>query len=119
MDIYHTIIRPLITEKSTKQSQVVGDREAKDKNKSKKKIEKAPSKEKAARGAAYAFAVHADANKAQIRDAIEKIYGVKVRSVRTSTHKGKARRFKQHMGQAHITKKAVVVLDVKSTIDLF
>jgi len=117
MDIYHTILRPLITEKSTKQSQQFVDDKSDDKKKAGKK--KAAADDKPTRGGAYAFAVHVNANKAQIRDAIEKIYGVKVQTVRTSTHKGKARRFKQVYGKPHITKKAVVVLDAGSTIDLF
>ena len=97
MDIYHTIIRPLVTEKSSHQSRVTADD----------------------RGGAYSFEVHPLANKAQIRDAVEKIYGVKVLSVRTSNKTGKARRFRTTVGHPRHTKKAVVVLDANSHIDLF
>jgi large subunit ribosomal protein L23 len=97
MDIYHTIIRPLVTEKSSHQSRVTTDE----------------------RGGAYSFEVHHNANKAEIRDAVEKIYGVKVISVRTSNKIGKARRFRTTVGHARHTKKAVVVLDPGSHIDLF
>ena len=41
---------------------------------------------------AYSFEVHREANKAEIKNAIEKIYGVKVDKVRTANHKGKHRR---------------------------
>ena len=97
MDIYHTIIRPLVTEKSSHQSRISTDD----------------------RGGAYSFEVHPEANKAQIRDAVEKIYNVKVSSVRTSNKIGKARRFRTTLGHARHTKKAIVVLDPGSHIDLF
>ncbi len=103
MDIYHTIIRPLVTEKGTHQSQQPH----------------AETKSRAARGGAYTFEVHAKANKTQIRQAIEKIYNVKVSTVRTSNHPGKRRRYKFKMGLTRHWKKAVVVLDVNSHIDLF
>lgn len=97
MDIYHTIIRPLVTEKTSHQSRISTE----------------------TRGGAYSFEVHPDANKAQIRDAVEKIYDVKVASVRTSNRIGKARRFRTTVGHARHTKKAIVVLDPGSHIDLF
>ena len=97
MDIYHTIIRPLVTEKSTHQSRSGSDQ----------------------RGGAYSFEVHPDAKKSQIRDAISKIYGVKVLGVRTANHKGKLRRFRFKYGRTRATKKAIVVLDRDSHIDLF
>lgn len=97
MDIYHTIIRPLVTEKSSHQTRVTADD----------------------RGGSYSFEVHPLANKAQIRDAVEKIYGVKVMAVRTSNKIGKTRRFRTMVGHARHTKKAVVVLDPGSHIDLF
>ena len=97
MDIYHTIIRPLITEKSTHQARGSSD----------------------LRGGAYSFEVHPEANKAQIKDAIAKIYGVKVLEVRTSNLKGKLRRFRFTYGRTRARKKAVVVLGRDSHIDLF
>ena len=103
MDIYHTIIRPLVTEKGTHQSQVTHD----------------GTKTRPARGGAYAFEVHPDARKAQIRQAIEKIYNVKVVSVRTANRKGKPRRVRMTTGVTRQWKKAVVVLDPNYHIDLF
>lgn len=103
MDIYHTIVRPLVTEKGTHQSQT--------------SHEATSSRE--ARGGAYTFEVHPDANKVQIRHAIEKIYNVKVRGVRTSNRAGKRRRHKMTVGQTRSWKKAVVVLHPEYHIDLF
>ena len=97
MDIYHTIIRPLVTEKSTHQAR----RETKD------------------HGGSYTFEVHHEANKAEVKDAVEKIYGVKVKNVRTSNRPGKVRRFRWRYGQTRQTKKAVVTVDRDSHIDLF
>ncbi len=103
MDIYHTIVRPLVTEKGTHQSQI--------------SFEATGSRE--ARGGAYAFEVHPDANKAQIREAVEKIYNVKVQSVRTAIRSGKRRRYRYTYGQTRNWKKAVVVLRPECHIDLF
>ncbi len=97
MDIYHTIIRPLVTEKSTHQSHQSSKRH----------------------GATYAFEVNLAANKAQVRDAVEKIYGVKVVDVRTINRAGKRRRFRFRYGQTAATKKAMVTVDKDSHIDLF
>jgi large subunit ribosomal protein L23 len=97
MDIYHTIVKPLVTEKSTHQTR----------------------QSTAEQGGAYSFEVHPEANKAQIRDAVEKIYGVRVLDVRTSTRQGKVRRFRYKFGRTRKMKKAIVVLDHDSHIDLF
>ena len=103
MDIYQIVKRPLVTEKGTHQSQQSF----------------AATGSRLARGGAYAFAVHSDASKPMIRQAIEKIYDVKVLSVRTSNRKGKMRRVRFKTGKTRDWKKAVVVLDVNSHIDLF
>jgi len=103
MDIYHTIIRPLVTEKGSHQSQTSHDA--------------TPSRP--ARGGAYAFEVHSQANKTQIRQAIEKIYNVRVMKVRTSNRAGKRRRYRLTYGQTRSWKKAVVVLHPDHHIDLF
>lgn len=97
MDLYHIIIRPLVTEKSTHQA----------------------SYHTARRGGAYSFEVHPDASKMQIRDAVQKLYGVNVLSVRTSNKQGKLRRYRWRWGRTRQTKKAVVVVDPNSHIDLF
>ncbi len=103
MDIYHIIKRPLVTEKGTHQS--AGHYDA--------------TKSKKARGGSFAFEVHPTASKPAIKQAIEKIYNVKVLSVRTANHVGKARRHKFKMGKTADWKKAVVTLDQGSHIDLF
>ena len=97
MDIFHTIIKPLVTEKTSHQSHL-----------------HTPE-----RGGAYTFQVHPEAKKTQIKDAVEKIYGVHVLSVRTSIRRAKPRRYRQRMGQTQAVKKAVVVLHPDSHIDLF
>ncbi len=103
MDIYHIIVKPLVTEKGTYQSQQshdgTGSREP--------------------RGGSYSFEVHPEANKAQIKQAVEKIYNVKVVSVRTANRKGKPRRVRFKRGETKHWKKAVVVLDRDSHIDLY
>ena len=103
MDIYHTIVRPLVTEKGTFQSRMSHE----------------ASGSRPARGGAYTFEVHPDATKPQIRGAIEKIYNVKVKSVRTSNRVGKPRRVRFKRGRTRGWKKAVVVLDPSFHIDLF
>lgn len=103
MDIYHIIKRPLVTEKGTHQATV----------------SHGATHSRPARGGSYAFEVHAEASKPQIKQAIEKIYGVKVQVVRTSNRRGKPRRVKFRMGTTSDWKKAVVVLHAEHHIDLF
>jgi large subunit ribosomal protein L23 len=86
------IIKPLVTEKSTHQQNTRN---------------------------AYAFKVHSGANKQQIKAAIEQTYEVKVVDVRTMNRKGKPRRAKFKMTSTSDWKKAVVVLDENSRIELF
>jgi len=97
MDLFHVIIKPLVTEKSTHQA----------------------SRHSEKQGGAYSFEVHPDANKTQIRDAIQKLYGVQVLTVRTSNKEGKRRRYRWRWGRTRQTKKAVVVVASNSHIDLF
>jgi len=103
MDIYHVIQRPLVTEKGTHQAQ----------------LSHSATAHQPARGGSYAFEVHPDASKPQIREAIEKIYQVKVVSVRTANRKGKSRRYRFKFGTTRKWKKAVVVLSADDHIDLF
>ena len=91
-DIHAVIIRPLVTEKGTFQSQALN---------------------------AYAFEVAPHANKAQIKEAVEKIYNVKVLKVRSSNRSGKPRRMRYTWGKTKGWKKAVVVLHPDHHIDLF
>jgi large subunit ribosomal protein L23 len=67
----------------------------------------------------YTFRVHPDANKTEIRQAVEKIWGVKVLSVNTLNRKGKEKRFRFTRGRRIDTKRAVVKLAEGDKIDLF
>ena len=58
----------------------------------------------------YLFAVSMEANKIQIRQAVEALYPVKVEKVNTSIHHGKLRRLRQQLGRRPDWKKAVVTL---------
>jgi large subunit ribosomal protein L23 len=86
------IIKPLITEKSTRQQQSRN---------------------------AYAFEVLQGANKVEIKRAVEKLYSVKVVNVRTMTRKGKPRRTKTKVIHTTPFKRAIVTLDENSKIELF
>jgi large subunit ribosomal protein L23 len=68
---------------------------------------------------AYSFEVNKKANKTQIRNAVEKIYSVKVSKVRTANHRGKYRRKGGSFGMTASWKKAVVFLEPDYHIDLF
>lgn len=103
MDIYHIIRRPLVTEKGTHQT----------------KQAFAATGSRPGRGGAYSFEVHPEASKPEIRDAVEKIYNVRVHEVRTCTRKGKQRRYRYKVGTTRHWKKAVVVLEPEFHIDLF
>ena len=92
MDDYNIIIRPLVTEQ--------GMHFANARN-------------------AYSFEVNKKANKIQIRNAIERLYNVKVLGVRTANFKGKPRRRGRTFGRTRSWKKAVVVLHEDYHIDLF
>ena len=66
----------------------------------------------------YTFVVAPDANKTEIKLAIEKIFNVKVASVNTLNRQGKTRRTKFGMGKRKDTKRAIVTLS-SGTIDIF
>ena len=87
--IYHVILRPVITEKSTA---------ALEHNK-------------------VLFKVHPDASKPEIKQAVEQLFGVTVLGVNTVSIKGKAKRFKGTLGRRGNVKKAIVTLKQGDTID--
>lgn len=91
MDIYQIIRKPLHTEKS------VTDRD---------------------KQGAYYFEVDKRANKIQIKEAIEKLFKVKVLEVRTMNKRGKPRRTRYGPIKIHTWKKAIVTLVEGNTIDL-
>jgi large subunit ribosomal protein L23 len=68
---------------------------------------------------AYTFVVHPDANKTEIRQAVETIWGVKVVSVNTLNRKGKTKRFRQTVGRRSDSKRAVVKLAAGDKIEIF
>lgn len=90
--IHNTIIRPIVTEKSSAAYQ---DRSE------------------------YTFAVHPEATKPAIREAIEKLFGVRVTGVWTSNQRGKLRRMGKTAGNRPNWKKAIVTLREGDTIDVF
>ena len=79
--------------------------------------------EKAVRGETelntYAFEVGCQANKHQIKKAVEDFFGVQVVSVRTLTQRGKMKRFGRHYGRRSDWKKAYVRLAEGHSIDLY
>ena len=68
----------------------------------------------------YTFKVAKDANKAEIKAAIEEVFGVKVAKVNTMNCKGHLRRYGRFQGYTPAWKKAIVTLTEESdTIDFF
>ena len=89
--LYQILKRPLVTEKSNLQ------REA---------------------GQTITFEVNRDANKIEIKQAVEKAFKVKVKDVRTSIKAGKAKRVGRSLGKRSPIKKAFVTL-AEGNIDFF
>jgi large subunit ribosomal protein L23 len=89
---HETVVRPLITEKSSAAYQDRGE---------------------------YTFEVHPDASKPQIRQAIEELFGVKVTGVWTSNVRGKEKRMGRTTGRRPAWKKAIVKLRDGDTIEIF
>lgn len=67
----------------------------------------------------YSFQVDLRANKTEIRQAVEKLFNVKVEEVRTAIQRGKNKRIGRSLGQRPNWKRAVVALKEGQTIDLF
>lgn len=67
----------------------------------------------------YLFEVARDANKIEIKQAIESIFSVKVDAVHTLRVHGKPKRLGRHAGHRSDWKKAIVTLKKGSTIELF
>lgn len=87
---YDVIRKPVITEKSTMASEA----------------------------GAVVFEVAMEANKPQIKEAVEALFGVKVKAVNTSITKGKIKRFRGQLGRRKDVKKAYVTLQEGNTIDV-
>ena len=67
----------------------------------------------------YTFEVHKDANKYQIKDAVEEIFGVKVVRVNTLRVKPKTKRMRYVAGQTRSWKKAVITVAEGDSIEIF
>ena len=65
----------------------------------------------------YSFIVSKNSNSFEIKEAIEKIFKVKVNKVNTSILRGKGKTFKGQFGFRKNTKRAIVTLNEGSTID--
>ena len=92
MELYSIIRKPLLTEKST--------------------ISREQSNQ-------YVFEVAPDATKIEILNAVEKLFKVKVLSVRTVNIQGKKKRLGRSVGRKRNWKKATVKLAPGNTIDIF
>ena len=90
--LYRTIVRPIITERSSAAYQDRGE---------------------------YTFEVAPSATKFAIKEAIERLFGVKVTGVWTSNARGKAKRVGQSIGRRPHTKKAIVKLRDGDSIAIF
>ena len=67
----------------------------------------------------YTFLVAPDANKTQIRQAVESVFHVKVTGVNTINRPGKRRRTRYGWGRRNDTKRAIVSLAAGERIDVF
>jgi large subunit ribosomal protein L23 len=67
----------------------------------------------------YTFIVAPDANKTEIKIAVESVFGVKVVAVNTLNRKGKRRRTRAGWGHRKSTKRAVVSVAEGQRIDIF
>ena len=67
----------------------------------------------------YLFEVAPEANKVEIKKAVEKLFGVHVQTVNTQWVRGKMKRVGRHVGKRANWKKAIVTLREGDAIDLF
>jgi large subunit ribosomal protein L23 len=67
----------------------------------------------------YTFLVTPDANKTEIKIAVEKVFDVKVVNVNTLNRPGKTRRTRAGMGKRPDTKRAIVTVAEGQRIDIF
>ena len=67
----------------------------------------------------YTFLVARDANKTEIKEAVQKIWGVRVVEVNTLNRKGKSKRFRYTRGKRPDQKQAMVTLAEGDTIEIF
>jgi large subunit ribosomal protein L23 len=67
----------------------------------------------------YTFLVHPEANKTEIKIAVEKVFGVKVNGVNTINREGKRKRTRTGFGTRVATKRAIVAVAAGDRIDIF
>ncbi|KFI26274.1 50S ribosomal protein L23 [Haematobacter missouriensis] len=67
---------------------------------------------------AVVFEVRRDASKPEIKEAVETVFGVKVKAVNTTITKGKVKKFRGRTGVRSDIKKAYVTLEEGNTIDV-
>jgi large subunit ribosomal protein L23 len=91
-DVYHTIVRPVVTEKSSSQYGALKE---------------------------YAFEVRRDATKPEIRAAVQQLFDVQVVQVRTLMQRAKRRTRGKSVGRRPAWKKAFVRLKEGDTIPVF
>ena len=89
-DFYDVIRKPIVTEKATMASE----------------------------NGAVVFEVSIDSNKPLIKEAVEALFGVKVKAVNTVVTKGKQKRFRGMLGKRRDVKKAYISLEEGNTIDV-
>ena len=90
-DARNVLVKPLMTEKSMQRKEELN---------------------------AVTFRVSIDANKVEIRQAVEKVFNVKVATVRTASHEGKWKRVGKYEGRRPNWKKAIVTLAPGHKIEL-
>jgi large subunit ribosomal protein L23 len=67
----------------------------------------------------YTFIIHPDANKTEVKIAVEKVFGVKVLSVNTANRQGKRKRTRFGYGKRKDTKRAIVTVAEGQRIEIF
>jgi large subunit ribosomal protein L23 len=67
----------------------------------------------------YTFLVATDANKTQIKIAVEQVFGVRVTAVNTQNREGKRIRTRRGWGRRNATKRAIVSVAQGDRIDIF
>ena len=92
LEAHQILLRPLVTEKGV---------------------------HRASRNNQYAFEIHREATKLDVKRAVEELFNVKVAKVRTQTRKGKLRRYRFRYGRTADWKKAIVQLHEDHRIDFF
>ena len=92
LEPHQVIVRPLVTEKGV---------------------------HRAARNNQYAFEIHPQATKTDVRRAVEELFDVVVEKVMTQNRRGKTRRYRHRTGVTSNWKKAIVKLNAEHRIDFF